>query len=367
MQVASVDSLRRRLDAVATGRQNSVVDRMLARGMPVHLGGMSDPFGPDQTKATVALGLLSALAEHQHPTVISTKSVLLAGDAYVDVLKAGRFAVQFSFSTLDVSLSRQIEIGVPSPEARLAAMRKLTDAGVPVSARMQPLLPGREDEASALIAAASQSGARHVGVEHLKLPVERRGNGITQLSRRLGEDLRASYLQQGARRIGREFVLPVEQRLPTILHLRQAAHDFGLGFGAADTDLLLLSDGGCCCSGADDLGLGTFHRFTYVDAVRMSHPDEIRFDALRNVWRPDGTISRFVNSNSRLPANRGRGAGMGEYLRHNWNGRANGPSPQMLWGVEPTGRYDGHDLMIYRVADRARALLDARRCANRAV
>src|SRR4051794_27220367 len=74
-QVADVASLRRRLEAVAAGRRGSAVDAMLGEGIPVHFGGMSDPFGSDPGKRAVALGLLSALADHRYPAVVSTKGI----------------------------------------------------------------------------------------------------------------------------------------------------------------------------------------------------------------------------------------------------------------------------------------------------
>ncbi len=334
---------------------------MLGAGVPIHFGGMADPFGRSGDRRTVTRRLLTALADHKQPTVISTKGLAEDVGRYVDVLQRGRFAVQFSFSTLDARLSKQIEVGVPSPQERLSAMAALAREAVVVTARLQPLLPGRTSEARELIAAFAQHGAKHVGIEHLKIPLERGFNGIDQLSRRLERDLRAEYAASGAIRMGREYVLPVEDRLPTILELREYAHAQGLAFGAADTDLLLLSDGGCCCSGTDLLGLESYHRYTYVEAVRRSPPDCVTFHALSDVWSPPGTISRFVNSRSRLPAQNGRGADMARYLRHNWNGRPNGPAPNMLWGVLPTEDFDSNGLRVYRLTHEARELIASRR------
>ena len=48
---------------------------------------------------------------------------------------------------------------------------------------------------------------------------------------------------------------------------------------------------------------------------------------------------------------------MRDYLRHNWNGRANGPSPAMFWGVEPTGESDHDAMRIYRVREEVQRLM----------
>ena len=81
-------------------------------------------------------------------------------------------------------LSRNGSRWGPLPGDRLSAMRELTNAGVPVTARLQPLLPGHSSLAEELIDAVADSGAKHVRVEHLKLPLEQRFNRISQLSRR---------------------------------------------------------------------------------------------------------------------------------------------------------------------------------------
>lgn len=357
-QLADPDALRRRLDAVAAGRRRSVIDELLRRRTPVHFGGMADPFGPNPSSRRVAADLLSALADHSYPTVISTKAAEAADDEFLDTLRRGRCVVQFSFSTPNDELAEAIEVGASPPSGRLAAMHRLNDAGVAVTARLQPLLPGLEDEAAELACMAVEAGAAHVAVEHLKLPVERAFNGTNQLSRRLGTDLRELYARRGAERIGREYVLPPEHRLQTVLDLRERIHALGASFGAADTDLLLLSDGECCCSGVDLLGMDSHHRFTYLEAVRRGDPDRLRYEALDGVWRPPGTLSRFVNSRSRLPTTAGAGAQMVDYLRHNWNGRSNGPSPGMLWGVQTTEESDEHGMRIYRLASFARRVID---------
>jgi hypothetical protein len=336
-----------------------VVDAMLDEGIPIHFGGMADPFGRAQETQAVTRELLGALADYRQATVISTKGLTRNTEHY-ETLRRGRFVVQFSFSTLDSRLAQQIEVGLPPPHERLEAMADLAALGIPVTARLQPLLPGLATDARDLIDAFAGHGARHVGVEHLKLPLEQGFNGTDQLSRRLGRDLRAEYVSLGAKRVGREYVLPASERLSTILDLRDYVHRRGMRFGAADTDLLLLSDGSCCCSGTDLLGLEMYHRYTYVEAVRLSPPDRITFGSLSSVQPPPGTISRFVNSRSRIQGSDRRGADIAAYVRRNWNGRPNGPAPGMLWGVEATGEVDAEGLRVYRLSDEAQNLVAPR-------
>jgi DNA repair photolyase len=356
-QVIDPQRLRRRLDRVTAGAINGAVDELLASGAAIHFGGMSDPFGRRPEVRNATMETIGILADHAHPTVISTKGLDAPTDALLEDLRRGSFLVQFSFSTLDDRLGQALEVGCPLPSRRLAAMRELSDAGVPVSARLQPLLPETVDRAGELIDVVARHGARHVGVEHLKVPLERQWPGTRRLSEALGHDVTDWYRRRGARRIGRELVLPVEDRLPTVIELRARAHRRRLSFGAADTDLLLLSDGDCCCSGADlHSAMRSFHRYTYPHAVRRSPPERIGLDALDEVWSPEGSIARWVNSKSRLAAAGERGEPLASYVRRNWNGRANGPSPALLWGVEPTGTTDAAGFALYRLTREAQRL-----------
>lgn len=337
--------------ALARSRKEprTAVEEFLSHGQPIHFGGMADPFPPIERRLEVSLEILKLLASYQHPTIISTKSILFAEDQYLEVLKRGRFAVQISLSSPKDEVLRQIDIGTPGPSRLLSAARTAADEGIPVTCRVQPILPGYERDAKELIWRAKEAGARHVAVEHLKLPLE----GAWWGSRRLHETLRpkalAEYELHGLR-IGREWVLPSEAKIGRVLELREEARAAGLTFGAADNDLLLLSDGTCCCSGADLQSFTGHFSCNYTEAARLgAGSGVVSLANIRNKWRPKSTIARFVNSRSRLPTTNGQGAGMWDYIVRNWNGRSNGNSPAALHGVSPTNEKDDEGFSLYEL------------------
>ena len=325
---------------------------MLHRRQPIHFGGMSDPFGPQEHRQQVTLRMLRVLSDIHYPTIISTKGTLFAEGEYLEILRTGNFAVQVSVSSVDENLVKQIDVGAPGPRALLSAAETASRSGLRVGVRIQPVLPTRENDVIDVIHAAADAGARHVAVEHLKLPIERQYHRVDQLSTILGLDLREHYAI-GSTRVGREWILPLKSRLVRMHEFRTEAHKVGVAFGAADNDLLLLSDGTCCCSAADLLGFRDFHGATYSGAARRaSATGRLTWSTLEEEWTPSGSIARHVNSRSRL-----RGAGetpadMKRYLRANWNGRANGNSPAMLFGVHPTDELDDDGMRVYYV-DRA--------------
>nr|WP_319453575.1 MULTISPECIES: radical SAM protein [unclassified Mycobacterium] len=320
---------------------------------------MSDPFPPLEAELGVSRSLLRELASTRYPTIISTKGVLLAEDRYLELLREGDFVVQVSFSARDDRLAAELDRGAPSPTERIQMLRDLSRAGISTAARLQPLLPGREEEAAAFIAELADAGVRHVGVEYLKLPVER-WRGTQRMSQAVGVDLGRLYSAEGAERSAREWLLPATRRLESIVSLRAETHACGMSFGAADTDLLPLGDGACCCSGAEVLlkTAPNFLEFNYLGAVRRaSASGQVSFNSLSDCWVPGGSIAEMVNSESRLPSRNGRGAELRDYIRANWNGRPNGCSPQMFYGVEPTGSLDDQGLRIYALTDELRTLM----------
>lgn len=357
VKTPSVSSLARRLDRVSSGRVSGAVDEFIQRRQPFHMGGMSDPFPPLERRERVSRDTMRVLAENDYPTIISTKSELVASDEYLDVLRSGVFQVQLSISSVDDDLMRRIDLGVPPPSARIETIRRLGEAGIPTSCRIQPILPTREADALEVLEAAADAGASHVGAEHLKLPIENTWKGTRSLQEALGSGALRAHREQGVR-VGREWVLPVSQRIEMILRLREAAHRLGLTFGAADNDLLPLSDGTCCCSGADfHSNFDSHFTCNFTEAVRKGlSSGVVSYGLLADEWCPEGTAARFVNSRSRIPSSNGRGAGIRAYLRHGWNGSPNGASVASFYGVSDSGEIDADDMRIYKVSDELRQL-----------
>jgi DNA repair photolyase len=359
IRLAQPESLARHLDGVQVRAPRSVVEEFLAQRQPIHFGGMSDPFPPSERAQRVSLRYLEILSRHAYPTIVSTKSDLVSDDAYLRLITKGTYLVQFSASSLDPKLTAQVEPGTPGPQRLLAAMRILRDAGVPTALRIQPLLPQREGDAKELLQAAVENGARHVAVEHLKVPIELSWRGSAPMRRALGFDVANLYRYRKALRVGREWLLRPEDRIAMILDFRSLSWRLGTSFGAADTDLLALGDGLCCCSGADQLmGFGKFFRRTYSEAIKAGINDGIvSRGRIADLWSPSGTIARFVNSHSRLPPVRSKAPGISAYIDDHWNGSQHGSSPGNFFGVRPTTQLDNGGYRIYELSSEMRELM----------
>jgi DNA repair photolyase len=93
-----------------------------------------------------------------------TKSTLIRRDTAALATAAGRtdVMVNFSVGTLDRQVWKLSEPGTPPPEQRLAALRRLTEAGISCGVLVAPILPGlsdSDDQVHSAVEAAVAAGA----------------------------------------------------------------------------------------------------------------------------------------------------------------------------------------------------------------
>ncbi|HET7410183.1 MAG TPA: PA0069 family radical SAM protein, partial [Paracoccaceae bacterium] len=142
---------------------------------PIAMGTNTDPYQPVEKDWRVTRQVLEVLREHRHPVTITTKGTLVTRD--IDLLGAmaaeGLARVTVSVTTLDNRLSRAMEPRAASPGRRLAMVRALSDAGIPTSINMAPVVPGLTDhEVEHLLEAAAEAGAGSAAWIALRLPLE---------------------------------------------------------------------------------------------------------------------------------------------------------------------------------------------------
>ena len=142
---------------------------------PIALGTNTDPYQPIEGRYGITRSIVEVLAETRHPLSITTKSDRVARD--VDLLAPmaadGLTAVAVSVTSLDPAVSRTLEPRAPSARKRLAAVRALSDAGVPTFVAIAPIIPAITDhELEHIVAAAAGAGARGCFFVPIRLPLE---------------------------------------------------------------------------------------------------------------------------------------------------------------------------------------------------
>ena len=139
----------------------------------IGLSGVTDPYQPIERRLKLTRGCLAVLADFRNPVTVITKNNLVTRD--VDLLselaRCQAAAVFISLTTLDTELRRILEPRTSPPAARLATIRALAMAGIPVGVLVAPVIPGLTDhEIPALLAAAAAAGAKYASHAILRLP-----------------------------------------------------------------------------------------------------------------------------------------------------------------------------------------------------
>lgn len=142
---------------------------------PLAIGTNTDPYQPIEKDFRIMRGCLEVLHRFHHPVGIVTKGTLIERD--IDILAAmaakGLVRVGISLTSLDPDLSRKLEPRAPSPKRRLAVIRALSRAGVPVRVMTSPIIPALNDaELEALLEAGREAGAGSASWIMLRLPLE---------------------------------------------------------------------------------------------------------------------------------------------------------------------------------------------------
>jgi DNA repair photolyase len=157
-----VDTLRRAL------RAGSARHTGLVRGEGLLIGTATDPYQPAERRFRLTRGILEVLTEHPGLRIgIITKGPLIVRD--IDLLtriaRHSRVFIHVSLITVDRALARRIEPRAPTPEARLGALARLSEAGLDVGVNVMPVLPGITDDPAALDALVQRVAA--TGVTHM--------------------------------------------------------------------------------------------------------------------------------------------------------------------------------------------------------
>jgi DNA repair photolyase len=142
-------------------------------GELVVFSGNTDCYQPLEASYRLTRACLEVCLDFRNPVGIITKSPLVERD--VDVLSGlaahGAVSVTVSVPFANPEHARAVEPYVPPPARRLEAIRRLADAGIPVSVNVAPIIPGLNDaEMVEVLERAYEAGARRAGSIMLRLP-----------------------------------------------------------------------------------------------------------------------------------------------------------------------------------------------------
>ncbi|MDD1742308.1 MAG: radical SAM protein [Methanotrichaceae archaeon] len=133
----------------------------LHQGAIIGMSNSSDPYPPMEKELNLTRDCLRILGTKKFRVQVVTKSDLVCRD--IDLLVRMPSVVSITITTLNERLATKLEPGAPDSSKRLKAIRKLSDHGIPVSVRVDPIIPGLNDKGMEdLIDAVLKAGAKHI-------------------------------------------------------------------------------------------------------------------------------------------------------------------------------------------------------------
>src|SRR5438105_6847549 len=143
----------------------------------IAIGTNTDPYQPIEREHQVMRRILEVLDRYGHPVGIVTKSALVLRD--IDILsrmaRRNLVKVALSVTTLDPKLARVMEPRAATPPRRLETLRRLSEAGIPTTVMVAPVIPAINDmEIERILDAAAAAGVKEAGYVLLRLPLELR-------------------------------------------------------------------------------------------------------------------------------------------------------------------------------------------------
>src|SRR5215472_6041750 len=124
----------------------------------IAIGTATDPYQPAERRYERTRSILQVFAaERGRRLSITTKSDLVARDLdlLAEVARGNVLDINLTVTTLDADLARLMEPRAPRPDLRIAALRKLADAGISAGVFPNPVMPLITDAEANLDAIAS--------------------------------------------------------------------------------------------------------------------------------------------------------------------------------------------------------------------
>jgi DNA repair photolyase len=211
------------------------------KGEIVSIANSSDPYPRMEAEAGLTRKCLAILSQHDCRIQIITKSTLVTRDT--DVLSKMPSTVALTITTDDENTAKLLEPHAPSPNERLKTVETLTSKGIPVSVRVDPIIPFVNDKPEKLIATLAGMGVKHVTTSTYKAKPDNWRRLATAMPQ-VAEKLKPLYFERGEK-IGGYTLLPSDLRRKLLKNIRSLAVENGMKFGVCREGLAELNTAAC--------------------------------------------------------------------------------------------------------------------------
>ncbi len=210
-------------------------------GETISIANSSDPYPRAEASAGLTRRCLEILIESNCKIQIITKSNIVVRDD--DLLSKVPSTVALTITTDDDNIAKLIEPHAPLPSQRLRAAQDLIKKGIPVSVRIDPIIPSVNDQPQKLISALANIGVQHLTCSTYKAKPDN-WMRLIQAMPKVAENLKPLYFQQGEK-IGGNTLLPKEFRFRLLKNIRDLAVANNMKFGVCREGLPELNTASC--------------------------------------------------------------------------------------------------------------------------
>ena len=211
------------------------------KGEIISISNSSDPYPNLEAETGLTRKCLEILSRQNCRIQIITKSDLVVRD--VDLLRKVPSMVSLTITTDNDVTARVIEPNAPLPSKRLKAIEKLVEEDVPVSVRIDPVIPLVNDNSEKLVETLASLGVKHVTASTYKVKPDN-WQRLSIALPKIAEKLRPLYFEKGER-IGGYVYLPRDLRVKLLREIRILAKRRGLKFGTCREGLTFLNTAAC--------------------------------------------------------------------------------------------------------------------------
>jgi len=302
---------------------NNINIECLRHRLPLHFGGMSDPFQHREKDEKISYEVLKLLRDYDYPVAISTKNVMFTEDKYFKLLRDMKVIMQVSI--INNRNIPEMEPKASSVDDRFRAVKCCWDSGIPCHIRLQPFIPsfiGDEDE---YIKKVRDTGCNFVSIEHLKLSVDNR-EVIHSISDALGYDIRKRFRGIKAKSYGRELEVSAGTKYKLLFDsgLVDKFHKNGIKLGMGDNQLHQYSDAKTCCGVDLHKGFENYFKANYTYLTSLTDKTEFTFsDLTNNHWIPKNRLDTSTE-------NRPYSWNDSHPLKYDKDGKINKPTVKLL-------------------------------------
>lgn len=282
-RVAKFDKIKRKFELALDSDKESkdIIVELIRHRVPLHCGGMSDPFQPREWKYKLTYELIQLSNKYQYPIQFSTKTAYLP-DEYYEILDPKIHAFQISLIGLSDNYIRKWETNTPTAYERIEFIKKLRAKGFWVGVRIQPIIELNE---TLNLIEYLKDIPNYYTVEHFKLIYD------TESAKNAFIELMDNKLDFAV--INHKVQVKPSVKKENIRKIIETANKYNVKVGVGDNDLHYMSQSRCCCG--IDIGPDAFKNYLKYNVTYLATGEATKIYTFRQLIRENILMTRNMD------------------------------------------------------------------------